>query len=364
MPFRTSSTLRPAGTGDHRGISALLKSAGLPLRSQRGIGWLFRDNPGQSDVPPGWVVEDRDGEITAFVGNFVQRAWLNGRACLTASAHSFASAEGEPDQTLRLLREFVNQEGAALLNGLNTPAESAWIYDVLGYPSYPDTGNLKLSWPVSGASAPAAWLKRLAPFLPERAMRLPAVGDAIAASGQDVSQIVVPLGNARLAAFDEALRGGARLFAERSPEVLHWRVTDPDAGVPPVLMAYPANGAIRGLALFQFNKPSRAGGPQLDIIDLVTLDPKDREAVQALLQTGLHLAREGGAARMRLGLVTPPLMGLIGPMLDSAQKDVGAAAHAYYRFNVDMPEPLARYWQPLPFDADHGVTLRAMPVRG
>lgn len=364
MPFRTSSTLRPAGTRDYRGISALLKSAGLPLRSQRGIGWLFRDNPGQSDVPPGWVVEDKDGEITAFVGNFVQQAWLNGRACLTASAHSFASAEGERDRTLRLLREFVNQEGAALLNGLNTPPESAWIYDVLGYPSYPDTGNLKLSWTVEGSARPAEWLQKLAPFLPEPTRRWPAVGDAIAASGQDTSQIVVPLGNARLAAFDAALRSGARLFAERSPEVLHWRVTDPDAGVPPVLMAFPADGAIRGLALLQFNKPSRTSAAQLDIIDLVTLDPKDREAVQALLQTGLHLAREGGAARMRLGLVTPPLMGLIGPMLDSAQKDLGAAAHAYYRFNVDMPEPLARYWQPLPFDADHGVTLRAMPLRG
>lgn len=364
MPFRTSSTLRPAETRDHRGISALLKSAGLPVRSQRGLGWLFRDNPGQTGAPPGWVVEDKQGELSAFVGNFVQRAWLNGRSCLTASAHSFVSAKGEPDRSLRLLREFVNQDGAALLNGLNTPAESAWIYDVLGYPSYPDTGNLKLSWTVEGSARPAEWLQKLTPFLPEPTRRWPAVGDAIAASGQGTSQIVVPLGNARLAEFDEALRSGARLFAERSPEALHWRVTDPDAGMPPVLIAFPAQGPIRGLALFQFNKPSRASAAQLDIIDLITLNPKDREAVQALLQTGLHIAREGGAARMRLGLVTPPLMGLIGPMLDSAQKDLGAAAHAFYRFNVEMPEPLARYWQPLPFDADHGLTLRAMPVRG
>lgn len=363
MPFRTSSTLRPAETRDHRGINALLKSAGLPLRSRRGLDWLFRDNPGQSGVPAGWVVEDKQSGLTAYAGNFVQRAWLNGRSCLTASAHSFVSAKGEPDQTLRLLKEFVNQEGAALLNGLNTPADIAWIFDVLGYPSYPDTGNLKLSWAVERAGVQPAWVRKITPFLPEPAQRWPAVGDAIAASGQDVSQIVVPLGNARLAAFDEALRAGARLFAERSPEALHWRVTDPDAGVPPVLIAFPAEGAIRGLALFQFSKPSRASAAQLDIIDLVTLDPKDRDAVQALLQTGLSLAREGGAARMQLGLVTPPLMGLIGPMLDRAEKDVGAAAHAFYRFNLEMAEPLTRYWQPLPFDADHGLTLRAMPVR-
>lgn len=355
--------VRSVAPRDREGINALLRGAGLTERSRRGFNWLVRDNPGQGDIPAGWIAETRDGEICAFIGNFVQRAWLNGGSCLVASGHSFVAAKGQPSRALRLLRHFVNQDGAALLNGLNADPASARIYEVLGYPAYPETGNLKLSWPVAGDGAAAgrvpAFLSRL---LPERSRPWPAVGDAIAVSGQDTGQIVVPRGNERLAAFDAALRQEPRLFAERSPEALSWRLSDPDASVPPVLIAFPSSGAIRGLALFQFTKPLRAEAARLDIIDLVTLDPKDRAAAQALLQTGLALAREGGAARMQLGLVTPPLLALIGPMIDLAEKQVSETPHAFYRFNVDMPEPLSRYWQPLPYDADHGLGLRAMPV--
>jgi hypothetical protein len=366
LASRSVRRIRPAEARDYDGINSLLQAAGLPKRSRRGFDWLLRDNPGQSGVPAGWVAEDGEGHIAAFLGNFVQRAWLNGRSCLTASAHSFVTARGQPGRALTLLRHFVNQDDAALLNGLNAGADSAWIYDILGYPPYPDTGSLRLSW-ATGPTAQAGNFPRLSTLtrlLPEPRYRWPAVGDAIAASGQDVSQIVVPLGNARLADFDSALRQGARLFAERSPETLYWRLTHPDAGVAPILISYPADGQIEGLALLQFNKPSRGEPPCLDIIDLVTLDPKHRSAVQALLQAGLSIAREGGAARMRLNLVTQPLLAMIGPMIDSADKHVGSSPHAYYRFNIDMPEPLARYWQPLPYDADHGLGLRAMPVRG
>lgn len=372
MALRALKPVRPAEAGDRDAINSLLQAAGFPKRSRRGFDWLLRDNPGQGEVPGGWVAEDNNDTVCAFLGNFVQRAWLNGRPCLTSSAHSFVTARGQPSRALRLLRHFVNQDGAVLLNGLNASPDSAWIYEVLGYPSYPDTGNLRLSW-VTDAAAVTRLAHRLrsrlpvldalAPYIPEPRRRWPAVGDAIAASGEDTGQIVVPIGNARLAAFDAELRSGPRLFTERSPEALHWRVSDPDARVPPVLVAHPAEGPIRGLALFQFNKPSRIEPPCLDVIDLVTLDPKDRAAVQALLQTGLHLAKEGGAARLRLNLVTPALLALIGPLNDSAEKEVGETPHAFYRFNVDMPEPLTRYWQPLPYDADHGLVLRPMPVR-
>lgn len=358
MGRRSLKPVRPVETRDLDGINTLLATAGRLKRTRRGFDWLLRDNPGQNGAPAGWVVEDREGRIAAFIGNFVQRAWLSGRSCLTASSHSFIAAQGQPARALRLVRPFVNQDDAALLNGLMFDPVSARIFETLGYPSLPETGNLRIAWPIGSSTISdplrSAARQVLAALLPEMRPPVPAVGDAIAASGEDLEQIVAPYASQRLADFDAELRSGPRLFAERSPEALQWRLSDPDAIIPPILLAYPTSGAVRGIALFRFRRPGRRSPLCLDVVDLVTLDPRDRAAATALLRGGLKIAEEGGALQMRLDLVTAPLLTLIGPLLDGAGKTASDSSHAFYRFNIDLPEPVTKHWQPLPFDVHPG----------
>ena len=355
-------------------INGLLERVWFTTRSAAGFDWLCTDNPGQSGLAPGWVVETPEGRICAFLGNFIQRGWLNGELQLVASGHTFVAAPGQGGRALRLLRTFRQQPEPGILAGLNANPISARIYQAMKLPEYPETGSLMLSWitnPVETAKGALSWrLHGLTNFYFAKRFKgaprpKPDIDGILAKAGLDVARIEEPLADARLPAFDAELRQGPRLFTERSPEALAWRLSDPDAALQPVLLAYPATGPIRGLAMFQYNKPSQAGPSHLDVIDLVTLDEHDGEAAQNLMKAGLVLAKRSGVARLRLLLVTPPMLELLGPVLDTARKTHGSVPTSFYRiqFDISEPEPVYKFWQPLPYDGDHGPSLRPMPVR-
>lgn len=365
-------TQRPATLDDLPQINRLLDRVWFSPRSPAGFKWLFADNPGQSGLPGGWVVENPDGQICAYLGNFVQRAWQNGTLRLIASGHTFVAAPGQGGRAMRLLRLFLRQPEPAILAGLNANPISARIYAAMKLDAYPETGAMMLSWmanPVIATRGAISWrahaltgyyFARRVPGIPQRK---PDVDALLARGGEDITRIVAPLEDTRLAAFDTALRNGPRLFTERSPAALAWRLSDPDAELGPVLLAYPSTGPIRGLALFRFNKPSEAGPPFLDVIDLVTLDEQDHDAAQRLLKAGLGLARRAKMARLRLLMITPPLLRLLGPLVDKARKTTGAMPFAYYKAQMELPDPVYLSWQPLPYDGDHGPSLRPLPVR-
>jgi|JI10StandDraft_1071094.scaffolds.fasta_scaffold187865_3 hypothetical protein len=364
-------TIRPVAPEDLTHINALLSQVWFPRRSADGFDWLMARNPGQSGLPPGWVASDETG-VQAFLGNFVQRAWRLGEAHLIAAGHSFVARPGRGGLAFGLIRRFLRQPEPLILSGLNSNPVSAELYQAMRLATYADTGSLRLSW-VTNAGAvlagAASWRlhavtgHRHARRLADIRRPAPGVERILKAHGGDVRRIIDPNGDTRLAAFDLSLRRGARLFTERSPEALAWRLADPESDTPPVLVAYPAEGAIRGLALLQFNKPSEAEPPYLDVTDLVTLDPQDSEAAQALLRAGLALAKRGGAARLRLQMVSRDTLRLIGPLAAAARRSVSAAPHAFYKANPGAPLPVEAYWQPLPYDSDNGPSLRAMPIR-
>ncbi len=372
MPDPAIPTIRPVEPRDLAQINALLERVWFAQKTAAGFDWLIRQNPGQSGLPAGWVVEDRSGNVSAFLGNLVQKAWRAGTPHLIASGHSFIAAADQGGRALSLLRTFLRQDTPVLLSGMNANPVSARIYMAMKLAVYPETGSLKLSWianPALVAFGALSWRAhelvggqhmRLIPDIPRPAPDADAI---LARHAGDVERIAAPISHARLAAFDAHLRAGPRLFTERSPEALAWRLADPEQAVAPVLLAYPQSGAIRGLALFQFNKPSEAEPPYLDVIDLVTLDPEDGTALQALVRAGLALARHGGAARLRLTMVTPHLLRQLGPLAQSARQSSSDAPHAFYKATTDMPAPVSDVWQPLPYDGDNGPSLRPLPIR-
>ncbi len=372
MPDPATPAIRPVEPRDLAQINTLLDRVWFPRKSAAGFDWLIRQNPGQSGLPAGWVVQDRSGHVSAFLGNFVQKAWRAGHPHLIASGHSFVAAPDQGGRALSLLRTFLRQDAPVLLSGMNANPVSARIYTAMKLAVYPESGSLKLSWitnPALVALGALSWrahelaggqhMRRI----PDIARPAPDIDAILLRHTEDVQRITSPATHTGLAVFDAQLRAGPRLFAERSPEALAWRLADPDQAVPPILLAYPQSGPIRGLALFQFNKPSEAEPPYLDIIDLVTLDPDDGVAVQVLLHAGLALARHGRAARLRLAMVTPTLLCQLGPLAQSARQSTSETPHAFYKANPNMPAPVSDTWQPLPYDGDNGPSLRPLPIR-
>lgn len=364
--------IRTVEARDLAPINALLDRVWFPQKTAAGFDWLIRQNPGQSGFPAGWVVQDGSGHVSAFLGNFVQKAWRQGTPYLIASGHSFVSAPDQGGRALSLLRTFLRQDAPVLLSGMNANPVRARIYTAMKLAVYPETGALKLSWitnPSLVALGSVSWrvhelaggqhMRRI-PDIPRSA---PGVDVILSRHAAGVQRIAAPATHAGLAAFDAQLRTGPRLFTERSPEALAWRLADPDQRVPPILLAYPQSGPIRGLALFQFNKPSEAEPPYLDAVDLVTLEPDDGDAVQALMRAGLALARHGGAARLRLAMVAPTLLRQLGPLAQSARQSQSDAPHAFYKASAGMPAPVGEVWQPSPYDGDNGPSLRPLPIR-
>lgn len=363
-------TIRPVSPEDLPQINALLDRVWFPRRSADGFDWLISRNPGQSGLPAGWVTEDQSG-VQAFLGNFVQKAWRQGAPHLIASGHSFVAAPGRGGLAFGLIRRFLRQTEPVILSGMNSNPVSAELYGAMRLSTYPQTPALRLSWitnPAAAAAGALSWRfhgltgERYARRFGDIARPSPPIRRLLEAQGGNFRWVETPQEDDALETFDRALRAGDRLFTERSSEALAWRLSDPDAAVPPVLLATPAEGQVRGLALFQFNKPSEAEPPYLDVMDLVTLDPEDTAAVEVLMRAGLALAKGGGAARLRLQLVTPATLRLLGRLAKTAVRSIGTAPHAFFKANAGAPFPIDSAWQPLPYDGDNGPSLRSMPI--
>ena len=162
----------------------------------------------------------------------------------------------------------------------------------------------------------------------------------------------------RYADFWTALRSEGRLLADRSPEMMRWRLSDPDLTTRPILLAYNRGHAITGYALAMLGKGNSIEPPFLDIVDLVSVwDEPD--AIPALVSALIDMAPSLGAAKVRLQTVSPRVLEQLGPLAQNARHE-GGWGHCHVRFSQDAPDPAL--WSPTPFDGDYGICLRPVPT--
>lgn len=148
-----------------------------------------------------------------------------------------------------------------------------------------------------------------------------------------------------------------RLLADRGPEAMRWRMADPDLTLTPLLLSYVQDGRIVGMAMAQMTKTSLIEPPCLDIIDLIALETA-AQAIGVLTRALIDNARAMGAAKVRLQMVTPRMLGLLGDLATTARREGGwGHCHAV----IDDPG-LAAFWSPTPFDGDYGVCARHPPA--
>jgi hypothetical protein len=160
------------------------------------------------------------------------------------------------------------------------------------------------------------------------------------------------------AAYWMALRSEGRLLADRSPEILRWRRSDPDQTTPPLSLAYRRDGVITGTAMALLAKANPIEPAILEVLDLTALEG-ERQAIPALMQALIAEGRAQGAAKVRLQVVSEEMLRRLGPWTSGARRE-GGWGHSHVRFHADAPEHHA--WSPTPFDADHAFCQRPVPL--
>ena len=361
-------TIRPFTPAHYEGVNALHRDVWWPERSEAGWAWL-EANPARREIsaPSGWVVEGEDGVPSAFVGNLIQRFWKGDAVFYGATGFSIIVPPEVRGASRPLIRAVVRQPGVFSVYTFNANGRSAPLYARHGMEAWPTaTHALKLSWIIDPLDCLHGMILReavkRAPSLTDpyrerfmnrrlgapRPVRLPS----------QVSVLTDLDDGSDYDLFWQALRSEGRLVADRGPEILRWRMADPDQSARPVMLAFRRDGAVTGYAMALMAKATPIDPAVLEILDLVALEGED-QAIPALMRALTVEARALGAAKVRLQVVGEDLLTRLGAWAKGARRE-GGWGHCHAVFHPGGPAHDG--WSPTPFDADHAFCQRPVPT--
>ncbi|MET4685315.1 N-acetyltransferase [Brevundimonas faecalis] len=352
-------------------VNGLHRDVWWPERSAAGWKWLD-SNPARRDIeaPLGWVLENDQGRVGAFIGNFVQRFWVDGRLEHGASGFSVIVPSAHRGSAGKLIRTLLGQPNCMVRYTLNANPKSAPIYPHLKMqPSHERGHDFKLAWIVDPLACLSGRLLRMAVNRrPDLSLKLGEQLNCRRTERVDkVLSRALPRGVRRItnlsdisdyAGFWAAYRDQGRMTADRSPEIMRWRMADPDLTAPPFMLGYEIDGRLVGYAQAMLSKGCSIEPPSLEILDLIALDGAE-EALPALTQAILDLAPRLGAARVRLQVVNGFVLDALGGLARRARRE-GGWGHCHALFDADV-DPAALDWRPAPFDGDYAICLRPTP---
>lgn len=374
VPFRDRlMSVRPFTPDDWQAVNRLHREVWWPQRSTFGWAWLDA-NPARHDIsaPSGWVAQNEAGEAIAFVGNLVQRFWLGEQRRHAASGFSIIVPRSARGQSRPLIQAALRQPNIFVAYTFNANPSAARLYPRQGLLPWPSrTHMVKLSWIVDPLACLGGRLLReivqRAPNLadPDREHfmnrrlrgRFPVEGARPVLISSSITTLTDVAPGSAYEAFWHELRQEGRLIADRSPEILSWRLTDPDRTDPPVVLAFWRGGQITGFALAILAKGNPIEPASLEIIDLIALQDEPH-AIPALVEALTEQARKLGAAKLRLQVVSEDMLRRLGHWAGRARRE-GGWGHCHAAFRADAPSALT--WQPTPFDGDYGICQRPTP---
>lgn len=360
--------IRNLTEADYPAVQALHRHVGWPARSLAGWRWLH-DNPARHEIgsAAGWVADDEDGEPAAHVGNMIQRFNLGDQVLYGATGFSIIVSRTVRGVSHQMLKAFNAQPNVFAAYTFNANAKSQPLYARYGMKPWPEaTHALKLSWPVDRAVlATGRVLRELVRVFPGV---VPHLGEQLMNDRLGLTpRLALPPGVAvltdfrdksRFAEFWQALRSEGRLLSDRSPAALRWRMSDPDLTTPPLVLAFNRGRDITGYAMAMMAKSNIVEAPVLEIIDLEAV-ADDAQAIPTLMKALIGAARPLGAAKVRLQTTAPHGLARLGEYARSARTE-GGWGHCHVRFNPGAPDPAL--WSPTPYDADHAICLRPLPI--
>ena len=365
-----NAALRPFRLDDVPAVNRLCDWAWWPQRSAEGWAWLAAGPPGARDAddpgPAGWVVE-RDGEVVAFLGNFVQRFQYEDQVLRGASGHTFLARPDAKGAGRLLLRALAEQQGRFAIYLFNANAVSAGHYRHYALDPWPSaTHRIKYRWWVDlpGAlSERLLWkVSQLRGFDGVRARGERFITDRLREGA--ITRFAPGVAETKIdERFDHLWAGLAaegRLLAIRDAASLQWRLADPDLTRRPILLGYEAGGRLTGYLLAYFAKQTEIERPSLDIVDLIATRDSERAAIPALVSTLVSNARDLGVVRVRMQTVSPGLDDILAH-LPGAQRVV-THGHCHARFADGIPAGAAEAWSATPYDGDYSFCLRPPPL--
>lgn len=360
--------LRTMTEADIPAVNQLHRDVWWPERSEAGWRWLS-ENPVRSEVdsPIGMIIDDQDGHPSAFLGNFTQRFVQGDSVFYGTTGFSVIVPPRLRGATRQLLPYFTELPGMQVHYTVNANALSSPMYKRYRMHPWPlQTHDLKLSWIINPMSCAASrLLRKLVEHRPDMVRWL---GEPLMPThsrldrkrlGSEVFVVDDLSETSAYARFWKALRAEGRFMADRSPEIMRWRMSDPDLTHPFVHLAVVKDGEIIGHALALMAKYSSIEPPTLEIIDLEALSGH-RHAIQTLMQALIRVAGPMGAAKLRLQTLSPALLEDLGDLGHKARRE-GGYGHCHFKFAPGFTGH--ETWQPTPFDGDFSICLRPLPRR-
>jgi hypothetical protein len=282
-----------------------------------------------------------------------------------ATGFSVVTAQHGRGAGTRLVRAFVAQPDVFATWTFNANPAGAPLYERLGLTAWPSGSHaLKLAWIVDPVACAlgralrmAAHDRRVSDILGERLLsrRLDRTWSGPVADG--IEPVIDLSPGSAWDGYRLRLEREPRLRPDRSPAALRWRDADPQATWPSVTL-----GAFEGDDLVAHARARLAKGnalevTALEILDLDWVEGRD-PVVPGLMAALFDLARERGAAKLRLQVVSDRVRAALGPWSERARAEGGWGHCKLNRRDAapDLP------WDPTPFDGDYEVCLRPPPA--
>jgi hypothetical protein len=364
--------VRPIRRSDYAALNRLHRQVGWPERSQAGWRWL-EENPAriEIDAPMGWVVVDEHDEPAAMLGNLIQRFRRGDQVLHGATGFSIIVPPERKGASRSLIKALLAQPNLFARYTLNANPKAAPLYPLFGLKPFPtETPGLKLSWIVDRSAAlkgrllrtllggvSAETAARIGEHWGERLMNPRLFRPGRLELPSDVTALRDVRPGSAYADFWSVLSAEGRLLADRGPEMLNWRLSDPDQTLSPILLGLEREGRIVGTVLAQINKTSLIEAPCIDIIDLAALKSAP-EVIEILARTVIDNAHALGAAKVRLQVTTPEILDRLGALTPKARRE-GGWGHCHALIADEAP---AQDWAPTPYDGDYAVCARPVPA--
>ena len=368
-----SLRLREASFEDYPHVVALESKFHLDTKSYEAWTHLWSNNPAYREVkgrfPIGWVLENRDGAVSGYLGNIPLHYEFDGKRLLAATTRAWVVDTAFRTYSPLLLGSYFNQPGVDLFMNTTVNSQAAQAYSVFqGIPVPVGAWDRSLFWITSYQGFTESVLRKkrsvttkalsypLSPlvFLRDRLMRRGIFG-----KGNNVAVIRCAGFDERFDAFWAALRKKKAnlLLAVRTREVLEWHFKYALAQDAAWIYIVEGNSGLAAYSIFLRQDQPELGLTRVRLADFQFLE---EENAPAMLTAMLHAAI-GRCRRDRIHMLE--LIGLAPSLeketerLSPYRRDLPSWLYFYKAKNRLLAEKLkdAAVWEPSLFDGDSSL---------
>jgi GNAT superfamily N-acetyltransferase len=270
-------------------------------------------------------------EIVGFLGNLPVLARFDGQPLWGATGTSFLVEVAHRAHSVRLMRAFAAQAGAAFSYSATANPHSAPVYKGFRYQAIGgEQGGLRLRWWADGSAAvqslaaragvpafgkAAGWIGSLTAHV-RRQLRVSHQGDRTLANlrverlrAQDLALPRASHWPQTWDVFANALASRPGLHVDRSAATFAWRLSDPDLADDLALWALrDSSGRMLGLCMARKIETLQGGAaPRAELMDLAVLPQAPAASIDVLLEAALQWARSWRLACLDAKRWTGPL---------------------------------------------------------